>query len=95
MIFIEGIALGLSTGVMCLATCGPVLIPFLLSEGNPPQKKCSLCFGVPLRATAGLSAHRAVGRSVGAPFRDLQTVDLRNYEHLPGLSPDTLWILPV
>jgi len=38
MIFIEGIALGLSTGVMCLATCGPVLIPFLLSEGNPPKK---------------------------------------------------------
>jgi sulfite exporter TauE/SafE len=38
MIFIEGIALGLSTGVMCLATCGPILIPFLLSEGKNPKK---------------------------------------------------------
>jgi len=30
----EGFILGLSTGVVCLAYCGPVLIPFLLSEAN-------------------------------------------------------------
>jgi sulfite exporter TauE/SafE len=29
-----GLILGLSTGVVCLAYCGPVLIPFLMGEGN-------------------------------------------------------------
>jgi sulfite exporter TauE/SafE len=30
----EGFLLGLSTGVVCLAYCGPVLIPFLMGEAN-------------------------------------------------------------
>lgn len=34
MHFSEGFILGLSTGAVCLATCGPVLIPYLLAESN-------------------------------------------------------------
>ena len=32
MNFIEGILLGLSTGTVCLAYCGPILLPYLLAE---------------------------------------------------------------
>jgi sulfite exporter TauE/SafE len=34
MNFADGILLGLSTGFVCLAYCGPVLIPFLLGENK-------------------------------------------------------------
>jgi sulfite exporter TauE/SafE len=34
MEYSSGFLLGLSTGVVCLAYCGPVLIPFLMGEGN-------------------------------------------------------------
>lgn len=34
MEYSSGFILGLSTGVVCLAYCGPVLIPFLMGEGN-------------------------------------------------------------
>jgi sulfite exporter TauE/SafE len=34
MNFTDGILLGLSTGFVCLAYCGPVLIPFLLGENK-------------------------------------------------------------
>ncbi len=34
----EGFLLGLSTGAVCLATCGPVLIPYLLAESNAVVK---------------------------------------------------------
>ncbi len=34
MHFPEGFILGLSTGTVCLAYCGPVLMPYLLGEGN-------------------------------------------------------------
>jgi sulfite exporter TauE/SafE len=30
----EGLLLGLSTGVICVAYCGPVLVPYLMGEGN-------------------------------------------------------------
>ena len=30
----QGFFLGLANGTSCLALCAPVLIPFLLSEGN-------------------------------------------------------------
>ena len=32
MNFFEGILLGLSTGTVCLAYCGPILLPYLLAE---------------------------------------------------------------
>ncbi len=32
--FPEGFILGLSTGAVCLAYCGPVLLPFILGEGT-------------------------------------------------------------
>ena len=34
MNYSSGFLLGLSTGVVCLAYCGPVLIPFMMGEGN-------------------------------------------------------------
>ena len=34
----EGFMLGLSTGPVCLAYCGPVLISYLLGEGNKVKK---------------------------------------------------------
>jgi len=34
MEYSSGFLLGLSTGVVCLAYCGPVLIPFLMGEGS-------------------------------------------------------------
>jgi sulfite exporter TauE/SafE len=34
MHFPEGFMLGLSTGTVCLAYCGPVLMPYLLGEGK-------------------------------------------------------------
>lgn len=34
MHFPEGFLLGLSTGAVCLAYCGPVLMPYLLGEGT-------------------------------------------------------------
>ena len=38
MNFPEGILLGLSTGVVCLAYCGPVIIPYLLGENKNISK---------------------------------------------------------
>jgi sulfite exporter TauE/SafE len=34
MNYSEGILLGLSTGAVCLAYCGPVLIPYLMGENK-------------------------------------------------------------
>lgn len=34
MLSSEGLILGLSTGVVCLAYCGPVLIPYILAEST-------------------------------------------------------------
>ncbi len=34
LMFPEGFILGLSTGAVCLAYCGPVLLPFILGEGT-------------------------------------------------------------
>ena len=38
MQYSSGFILGLSTGVVCLAYCGPVLIPFLMGEGKGVYK---------------------------------------------------------
>jgi sulfite exporter TauE/SafE len=34
----EGFALGLAGGTACLATCAPVLLPYLLAEGERPRR---------------------------------------------------------
>jgi sulfite exporter TauE/SafE len=34
MVPLQGFFLGLSSGVACVATCAPVLVPYLLAEGN-------------------------------------------------------------
>jgi sulfite exporter TauE/SafE len=38
MMITEGFLLGISTGAMCLAYCGPVLIPLMLAEGKNVRK---------------------------------------------------------
>ncbi len=35
MHYSSGFVLGLSTGAVCLAYCGPVIIPYILGEGKP------------------------------------------------------------
>jgi sulfite exporter TauE/SafE len=55
MIHPEGFILGLSTGAVCLAYCGPVLIPFLLGEGGKvKQNYFSLFFFMSGRLVAYL-----------------------------------------
>jgi sulfite exporter TauE/SafE len=44
MNFSEGILLGLSTGSVCLAYCGPVLIPYLFGENKNITKNFSYVF---------------------------------------------------
>ncbi|MCX5645541.1 MAG: hypothetical protein NTZ17_12835 [Phycisphaerae bacterium] len=34
MVLTEGFLLGIASGGVCLAYCAPVLVPYLLSEGN-------------------------------------------------------------
>jgi sulfite exporter TauE/SafE len=34
-LLVQGFLLGLASGVSCLATCAPVLLPFLVGEGRP------------------------------------------------------------
>lgn len=35
---VEGFLLGISSGTICLAHCGPVIVPFFLSEGENTRK---------------------------------------------------------
>ncbi len=49
----EALLLGLSSGLACVASCGPVLLPWLVVEGRP------------LRGTASLLAVFLAGRLVG------------------------------
>jgi sulfite exporter TauE/SafE len=38
MYLLEGLLLGLSTGVACIAFCGPILIPYLMTESHTLQQ---------------------------------------------------------
>jgi|WetSurMetagenome_2_1015567.scaffolds.fasta_scaffold670440_1 sulfite exporter TauE/SafE len=58
MHFPEGFMLGLSTGVVCLAYCGPVIIPYLMGEGNNVKKNT---FSVGLFLGGRLVAYLLVG----------------------------------
>jgi len=58
----EGFLLGISTGAMCLAYCGPVLIPFLLAEGKNVRKST---YYLLLFLTGRLLAYIVVGLIVG------------------------------
>lgn len=53
-----GFVLGLSTGVVCLAYCGPVLIPYLLGEGNKIYNNVK---SVSLFLSGRLAAYIAIG----------------------------------
>ena len=62
MNFPAGFLLGLSTGVVCLAYCGPVLIPFLMGEGKSIYKNIG---SVSLFLTGRLVAYLIVGILAG------------------------------
>jgi sulfite exporter TauE/SafE len=58
MNFPEGFMLGLSTGTVCLAYCGPVLIPYLMGEGNTVKQNT---WSVGLFLAGRLVAYLVVG----------------------------------
>jgi sulfite exporter TauE/SafE len=58
MQFPVGFLLGLSTGAVCLAYCGPVLLPFIMGQGNTISKNA---VSVSLFLTGRLVAYLIVG----------------------------------
>jgi sulfite exporter TauE/SafE len=62
MQYSSGFVLGLSTGVVCLAYCGPVLIPFLMGEGKGVYKNIG---SVSLFLLGRLAAYLFVGILAG------------------------------
>jgi sulfite exporter TauE/SafE len=73
----EGFFLGLSTGMVCLAYCGPLLMPYLMGEGNRIGKNVR---SVLLFLSGRLLAYLAVGFIVGALGKTvLQPSEIRNH----------------
>ena len=62
MLYSSGFILGLSTGVVCLAYCGPVLIPYLMGEGKTVYKNIG---SVSLFLLGRLAAYLVVGILAG------------------------------
>jgi len=60
--FLEGLLLGISTGTICLATCMPIYLPYLLSE----NRKVGTSFFTVLQISAGrFFAYLAFGAIAG------------------------------
>jgi sulfite exporter TauE/SafE len=57
-----GFILGLSTGVVCLAYCGPVLVPYLMGEGNNISRNVR---SVSLFLSGRLAAYLIIGMLSG------------------------------
>jgi len=62
MHYSSGFLLGLSTGIVCLAYCGPVLIPFLMGEGKGVYRNLG---SVSLFLLGRLAAYLLVGILAG------------------------------
>jgi sulfite exporter TauE/SafE len=62
MQYSPGFILGLSTGIVCLAYCGPVLIPYLMGEGKGIYKNIGSVF---LFLLGRLAAYLLVGTLAG------------------------------
>jgi sulfite exporter TauE/SafE len=62
MNFTEGILLGLGTGAVCIASCGPVLIPYLMGENKNIGKNFSYVF---LFLLGRLAAYATIGLVAG------------------------------
>jgi len=60
--YYDGILLGLSTGSVCLAYCGPVLIPYMLGENNTISRNY---LDVSLFLAGRLAAYIAIGFITG------------------------------
>ena len=62
MNWVEGFVLGLSTGMVCLAYCGPLLMPYLMGEG---KKVLNSLVSVTLFLGGRLMAYLIVGMVAG------------------------------
>jgi len=58
----EGFILGLSTGAICMAYCGPVLVPYLMGEGRSVIKNTA---AVSLFLSGRLAAYLLMGMLAG------------------------------
>jgi len=58
----EGFVLGLSTGAVCIAYCGPVLVPYLMGEGRSVVKSAGV---VALFLSGRLAAYLLMGTLAG------------------------------
>jgi len=66
---LEGVLLGLSTGLFCLVSCAPALVPFLMGEDRHLRGTASALAGI----TVGrFAAYLLVGALVGAAASALQ-----------------------
>jgi sulfite exporter TauE/SafE len=73
----EGFFLGLSTGMVCIAYCGPILVPYLLGEGKGLKKNTA---AVAYFLSGRLLAYLLVGLLVGFLGKIiLQSSALKNY----------------
>jgi sulfite exporter TauE/SafE len=66
---LEGVLLGLSSGLFCLASCAPALVPFIMGEDRRLRGTAGALAGI----TAGrFAAYMLVGGLVGAAASALQ-----------------------
>jgi sulfite exporter TauE/SafE len=68
-IIIEGVLLGLSTGIFCLVSCAPALVPFILGEDRKLRGTAGALAGI---ALGRFGAYLLVGALVGAAASALQ-----------------------
>jgi hypothetical protein len=96
--FPEGFILGLSTGAVCVAYCGPVLLPFILGEGTTViqnAKSVGLFLGGRLLAYILVGFFfRASGNDTGSGFTSKQ-VCFWDHIYTSGCIYDRLWFLQI
>ena len=80
---LEGFILGLSSGVACIATCAPVLIPYLLGEGKGIVHNCWV--------TGQFLLGRLVGLSVVCRF-GLDGQQHHSSGRKPAQSGSSVWL---
>jgi sulfite exporter TauE/SafE len=68
----EGLLLGLATGPLCLVSCGPVYVPYLMQKSRGPLQSA----GTLLQISAGrLTTYLLVGLAAGALGKQVATLN--------------------
>ena len=93
--FPEGFILGLSTGAVCVAYFGPVLLPFILGEGTSVVRNAK---SVGLFLGGRLAAYILVGFFSGLLGLTLvsfpaEQIGIWNHIYPSGFIYDRLWFL--